>query len=1323
MTIAVIAEKPSVARDIATVLGATKRGEGYFEGAGYKVTWAIGHLVALAQPHEINPSWKHWSLATLPMLPETFPLVVVPDTKVQFAVVRRILKDRTVERVICATDAGREGELIFRYIYEAAVCRKPVSRLWISSLTPDAIRNGFRRLKSGADYDALADAAKGRSRADWLVGMNLSRAYSLKLNQDISVGRVQTPTLAIVVEREVAIRHFVPEDYIEVIASFTPNGPDGKSAKQSYQGTWFRTPASPDKSADDSARQRRLSPDGIDAATIVERAHSGKAVIASVRGETRKLPPPPLYDLTELQRHANRLFGMSAQQTLNIAQSLYERHKLLSYPRTDSRHLSKDIAATLEAVVDTIHDRYPGCIAPGTGTIPLSRRFVDDTRVTDHHAIIPTTTPPRAGALNAEEQKIYDLVCRRLLQAWHDDYVYSITTVVTAITAVAPSPIVDHFESRGTAVEHVGWKVLDIGGGKKAPKPTRKSEKEDNDGSVEETDDPDQALPAGLARGQLVRVLDAVSVPKRTRPPKHYTEATLLTAMENAGQALDDKELSDAMKDLGLGTPATRAQIIETLLRREYLLRHGKSLEATDKGIGLISVVHAEVKSPAMTGEWEAKLKRLQRGQGDLSTFMAGIEAYVAEVVARVIKGQIPTIDSPTPKTVSPAKRSPSSNGSPKTELRAPSVRIPRSRSTATDRITTRPASKHVSSNVPALAPPSHSLTPHPIVQRSTTAPSELRRLLQSTFGFTDFRPYQETVCRAATEGRDLLLVMPTGAGKSLCYQLPGIARAGTTLVVSPLIALMDDQAAKLTAQGFRVERIHSGRQRTESRQACIDYLAGTLDFLFIAPERLRVAGFPEMLAKRTPALIAVDEAHCISEWGHDFRPDYRLLGQRLPLLRPAPIIALTATATPEVQDDIILQLGLKQAERFIHGFRRTNIAIEIIEMSPSERAGAVRDLLGDKTRRPAIVYAATRKSAEELAAALGGKLAAAYHAGMDSDVRERIQTAFLQGQIDIIVATVAFGMGIDKANVRTIIHAALPGSLEGYYQEIGRAGRDGNSASAILMHSYADRKTHEFFYNRDYPDPEVLESIYAKLTKRPMDRDKLRGKVHLEPDTFDKVLEKLEIHGGVSMTPDGEIIRGTSTWKKTYWVQRDHKLEQLHLMARFAESHNCRMVHMIRHFGDQEDNGDPCGLCDVCAPGRVIARQFRQPNRDEEMALSLILSVLARDGELATGKLYRETFPNEEINRRSFEHLLGGLCRAGFVLVKDTSFEKDGQQINYQLASLTHDGQRRGAASAGISLPKEAKKNKKKPRGSSKKAKGKWFFINRNKRAKKKSR
>src|SRR6202522_3325496 len=307
---------------------------------------------------------------------------------------------------------------------------------------------------------------------------------------------------------------------------------------------------------------------------------------------------------------------------------------------------------------------------------------------------------------------------------------------------------------------------------------------------------------------------------------------------------------------------------------------------------------------------------------------------------------------------------------------------------------------------------------------------SSLTELLRSAFGHPTFRANQEAVCRAAVDGEDLLLVMPTGSGKSLCYQLPAIARGGTALVVSPLIALIEDQCAKLTAQGFSVARIHSGLDRAVSRQACVDYLAGSLQFLFIAPERLRVPGFPEMLAKRKPALIAIDEAHCISQWGHDFRPDYRMLGQYLPSFRPAPVLALTATATPLVQKDIAAQLGLSGIKQFIHGFRRENIGIEVVEVLPSNRPALARAILLEASNRPAIVYTPTRKLAEALSASWGREFrAAGYHAGLDAQRRRRVQEEFMGGKLDVMVATTAFGMGIDKANVRTVIHTAFPGS------------------------------------------------------------------------------------------------------------------------------------------------------------------------------------------------------------------------------------------------------------------------------------------------------
>ncbi|MGB5065103.1 MAG: DNA topoisomerase, partial [Candidatus Competibacter sp.] len=504
MSIAVVAEKPSVARDIAKVLGARQRGEGFLHGNGYVVTWAVGHLVRLAEPHEIDPAWKRWRRELLPLLPERWPLVVGEQTREQFEAVRRILNDEAIERVICATDAGREGELIFRYLYEAAGCRKPFSRLWISSLTPDAIRQGFAQLRDGCEFDPLAAAARGRSQADWLVGMNLSRAYTLACgapgDEALSVGRVQTPTLAVVVERDLAIRAFVPEDYREVVATFTPEvGADSQVSP--YRGIWFRGERPEPKA-------KRLPADGEEAGRIVARARTGQAAIESHTAETRRAAPPLLYDLTELQRHANRLYGFSAATTLDLAQKLYEQHKLISYPRTDSRHLSSAVAATLGAVVAAIQPSYPDRLAPGCGQRPLGKRFVDDGKVTDHHAIIPTPLPVRA-ALAADERKIYDLICRRLLMAWHDDHLWAVTTLITAIATgdADGAAVVDRYHSSGTAVEQVGWKVLEVGTAPAAEKVAGK--RKTKAVAATEENEAEQNLPPGLAVGLPLRVLDA----------------------------------------------------------------------------------------------------------------------------------------------------------------------------------------------------------------------------------------------------------------------------------------------------------------------------------------------------------------------------------------------------------------------------------------------------------------------------------------------------------------------------------------------------------------------------------------------------------------------------------------------------------------------------------------------------------------------------------------------------------------------------------------------------------------------------------------------
>ena len=537
--------------------------------------------------------------------------------------------------------------------------------------------------------------------------------------------------------------------------------------------------------------------------------------------------------------------------------------------------------------------------------------------------------------------------------------------------------------------------------------------------------------------------------------------------------------------------------------------------------------------------------------------------------------------------------------------------------------------------------------------------------LLSSRFGHASFRPYQRDVCEAAANGAHVLLVMPTGAGKSLCYQLPGIARGGVTLVVSPLIALMEDQAQKLLANGFAAERIHSGIPRERARAACRAYLDGKLDFLFIAPERLRVPGFAEMLGRRPPSLIAVDEAHCISAWGHDFRPDYRMLKHHIPLLGGSPIMALTATATPEVQNDIVRELGMQNERRFIHGFRRDNIAVEVCERTPKERLEVVCDLLRDASRRPAIVYAPSRKMAEEVALAMSKECKAeAYHAGLLASERERVQRAFLGGECDVVVATIAFGMGIDKANVRSVVHLSLPGSVEGYYQEIGRAGRDGLPSRAVLMHSFADVKTHQFFFERDYPEAPRLNEAMGILNTRRETRDTLLSKMEIDGDVLDKILEKLWMFGAVTEDEDGILVAQTADFEKAYSAQRGHRWNQVESMQRFAETAQCRMAALIHHFGDIDDAQTRCGVCDVCAPAACIMQTFRGASSAEEQIASRIRAALRVQEGMTAGQMHRSLTEQSPCERRAFDLILRALVSRGEVRLAQDSFVKDGRYL-----------------------------------------------------------
>ena len=567
----------------------------------------------------------------------------------------------------------------------------------------------------------------------------------------------------------------------------------------------------------------------------------------------------------------------------------------------------------------------------------------------------------------------------------------------------------------------------------------------------------------------------------------------------------------------------------------------------------------------------------------------------------------------------------------------------------------------------------------------------DLLPILHSTFGHSAFRENQEAVCESLTAGRDVLLVMPTGAGKSLCYQLPAVARAGDgpfspALVISPLIALMEDQAAKLAAHGLRVARIHSGLSRDHARQVCRDYLDGQLQFLFIAPERLRVPGFPEMLARRTPSLVAVDEAHCISGWGHDFRPDYRTLGDTLPLLRPAPVIALTATATPNVQRDIVAQLRLNEPALFIHGFRRDNLAIEVVELSQPQRPGFIANYLADAATRPAIVYAPSRKGADMLAVELSAHFpAASYHAGLDAATRDAVQRKFLDGQLEVVVATIAFGMGIDKPNIRTVLHAALPASLEGYYQEIGRAGRDRLPSRAILLHNFADRRIHESFFERDYPPIEDLSRVARLLTEDFEPAEPIFQKLNMLPEDFERAVNKLAAQGAAQFDMEGRVrssLRSTDAglWRSGYQQQLAHRRAQLDSMIAFAETPQCRMSALVRHFGDTP--GRPCGHCDFCSPERATAQPYAEPTPEQERDLRRILRELLTSGPRPTGRLFTEVSqaPNLPPARRAFDTLLDGLARAGLLtLTSETFTNPEGREITFRKAALTYEGRTLG--------------------------------------------
>jgi DNA topoisomerase-3 len=601
----VIAEKPSVGRDLTKALpGAFAKHEGYLESDAHVVTWAVGHLVQLAEPDEYDAKYKKWRMADLPIVPDRFKLVVRDErSRKQMSVITRMLKRHDVDEVINACDAGREGELIFAWTYEKAGAKKPVRRLWLSSMTSKAIREAFAGLRPASEFDLLEQAARSRSEADWIVGMNATRAATIRLRSSfdgaVSLGRVQTPTLAIIARREEEIRAFVPEPYWLVDASFEPSG----DAARKYTGR-FHAGASP-----------RL-PSAEEASAIVDAVRGGSGSITKLEKTTRREKVPLLYDLTSLQREANTRFGFSARRTLAAAQRLYEEHKVLTYPRTSSRFLPSDMIGEIKPIASLVgtHREYARAAAYVTSldVLPLGR-VVNDAKVTDHHAIIPTNSEHRLDKLSDDDRRIYDMVTRRFLAAFHPDAVFENTRLETTVLEYV-------FRTRGRVLMEAGWRgVYDQAG------------LDERRGDDDEGDD--QTLPK-LEQGEHVSVLEVGAEEKITQPPRRYSDASLLAAMETAGKLVDDEELREAMKDSGIGTPATRAAIIERLIDVGYVERDGRSLVCTEKGLGVIRLLddHA-LTSPSLTGDWEHRLSRIEGGEEDRSRFMADIAAFAGATV------------------------------------------------------------------------------------------------------------------------------------------------------------------------------------------------------------------------------------------------------------------------------------------------------------------------------------------------------------------------------------------------------------------------------------------------------------------------------------------------------------------------------------------------------------------------------------------------------------------------------------------------------------------------------------------------------------------
>ena len=592
-----VTEKPSVARDIARLLGANDRHDGYFEGNGYQVTWTFGHLCELKEPNDYTDQWKWWSLGQLPMIPPRFGIKLKDDEgiKKQFNVIKSLIAN--AEEVINCGDAGQEGELIQRWVYQKAGCDKPVKRLWISSLTDESIRKGFEQLKDAKDFDNLYFAGLSRAIGDWILGMNATRLYTLKYSQSrdvLSVGRVQTPTLAMIVARYREIQNFVPEDYWEL--------------KTKYRGVTF------------NSTRGRFKTEG-EASAIVENIKQLPLVVTSVETKKGREAPPRLFDLTSLQVECNKKFGMSADDALKTIQSLYEK-KATTYPRVDTTYLSDDIYPQVPGILQAMVP-YANLTAPllSLHKLPKTKKIFDNSKVTDHHAIIPTNVNPATVAMTPDEKRVYHLIAMRFIAAFYPDCEFNTTTVMAQVGEYG-------FKATGKEILKPGWRDLF----------NKPGDKNADDDSKEKSEDEDNGVMPHFEEGESGPHEPSV-LKRTTQPPKPYTEGTLLRAMETAGKTVDDEELRDAMKENGIGRPSTRAAIIETLFKRRYIRKERKSITPTLAGIQLIDTIREELlKSASLTGLWEKKLRQIERGEYSAPQFIEELKTMIAEIVLNVLR-------------------------------------------------------------------------------------------------------------------------------------------------------------------------------------------------------------------------------------------------------------------------------------------------------------------------------------------------------------------------------------------------------------------------------------------------------------------------------------------------------------------------------------------------------------------------------------------------------------------------------------------------------------------------------------------------------------